>query len=256
MLESIILGTLQGITEWLPISSEGIIVLVKNYFFQSSLLDLIKFALFLHLGTFFAALIYFWKDVKKLILTLFNKENEVKELKFLIIATVVSGILGLIILYFIELFENNLTGNIVNLIIGIMLIITGILQLKVKKSKLRSKKDLKVKDGLILGVLQSLAIIPGLSRSGLTVSVLLLSKFREEDALKLSFLMSLPIVLGANIILNFNGLLFSLENLIALLFSFIFGILTIHLLLKLAKKINFGYFALIFGLIVLLAVLI
>jgi len=93
--------------------------------------------------------------------------------------------------------------------------------------------------------------LPGLCRSGFTVSALLLRLFDVQDALKLSFFMSLPIVLAGNIILNFNDLIFSNELIWGLIFSFIFGLLTIDLLLKIAKRINFGYFVLIFGLLLL-----
>ena len=95
----------------------------------------------------------------------------------------------------------------------------------------------KTGDGVLLGVAQGLAALPGLSRSGLTVSVLLLRKFDGATALKLSFLVSLPIVLFGNLFLNLNDFAFSAEALVGLFFSFLFGILTIDLLLKAAKKI-------------------
>src|SRR3989339_2261259 len=103
MLEQIILGIIQGIAEWLPISSEGLIILVKsNFFSQATLGENIRLALFLHLGTFLAALIYFRKDVFSLFNALFNfkkSEAETKKLfRFLIGATLISGILGLTLL--------------------------------------------------------------------------------------------------------------------------------------------------------------
>ena len=96
MLEQIILGIIQGIFEWLPISSEGVIVLIaKNFFEEQTLETIIKQALFLHLGTFLAALIYFRKDVWSLLKTLFNYKSAEKDIqrifKFLVIATLISG---------------------------------------------------------------------------------------------------------------------------------------------------------------------
>jgi len=261
MFESTILGIIQGIAEWLPISSEGLLVLVKTNIFGdvSGLKGIIRIALFLHLGTFFAALVYFRKDVFSLIKSFFKyksaDEEHKKILIFLIVATVISGIIGfLFINIFIKLEDQiNITPKIITLIIGLLLLITAFLQIKAPSRGYKNSKDLKIKDGVLLGLMQGLAVLPGLSRSGLTVSTLLLRKFDDTQSLRLSFLMSLPIVLFGNIFLNVNDSLFSTEALIGLIFAFVFGILTIHLLLKLAKKINFGYFVLIFAVLTILS---
>jgi len=267
MFESIVLGLVQGVAEWLPISSEGMIVLVKNNFFGGgSLVDIIKTALFLHLGTFLAALIYFRRDVKNMMLRL-NLNVEVKPqqeqieasrmLRFIIIATLISAVLGWGLLELLTDLENSivLTTRFINMTIAILLAITGVVQLKKNKnSRHRSTLELKDNDSVLLGVAQGAAVLPGLSRSGLTVSVLLLRNFQDIQALRLSFLLSLPIVLGGNILLNFNQAIFSLNNLIALLSSFIFGYITISLFLKLAEKINFGWFAIIFAGLVFLSI--
>jgi undecaprenyl-diphosphatase len=137
-----------------------------------------------------------------------------------------------------------------------MLFITSYLQLKVKNSGYKEEKDLRYFDGIMIGVVQAFAALPGLSRSGLTVSALLMSKFNKQSALQLSFLLSLPIVLAGNIVLNLDKFSFDLSSLIALLASFIFGWLTIKYLLKLAQKINFAYFVLFFAILTLLAALI
>ena len=262
MLEQIILGTIQGITEWLPVSSEGILVLIKTIFFaKQELEETIKQVLFLHLGTLLAAFVYFRKDVLSLIKTLFNyklADLETKKIfKFLIIVTLISGSLGFILLKIFVGLESELflSSKILTLIIGFLLIITGVLQLKALNKGNKKAIDLNNKDSFLLGLMQGLAVLPGLSRSGLTISALLLRKFNSKDTLRLSFLMSLPIVLGGNIILNLKYFTFSIELIIGLVFSFIFGLLTIDLLLRIAKKINFGYFVLIFGLLVIIGCL-
>ena len=251
MLEYALLGFIQGIFEWLPVSSEGIIVLLLSYLTEGSLPDLIRFALFLHLGTFFAALIYFRREVFNLTVSLFRYdkvciENQ-KTIKFLIIATLVSGVIGIFILQFIVQLIPDITGKYITLGIGLLLLVTGILQLKIKDTGLKKAADLTIKDGILLGIMQGLAILPGLSRSGLTISAFLLKKYDKTDSLKLSFLMSLPVVLLGNIILNYEYFFLTLENTVALLFAFIFGLLTIHYLIKLSKRINFGYFVLFFA---------
>ena len=247
MLESIVLGSIQGITEWLPISSEGMVVLAKVNLFGSGLniTDLISYALFLHLGTFFAALIYFRKEVINLLKSsLFYKKSDLetkKQLKFYFLATLFSAFIGLLVLLLLSKIKGgeNITGKGITLIVGVMLWITAFLQLKRKNKGLRGFADLRISDGVLLGVVQGFSILPGLSRSGITVSTFLLRKFDENKALKMSFIMSLPAVLGGNILLNMERFSFSLENILAFLFSFLLGLLTIHLLLKIAKN-NIG----------------
>lgn len=254
IIQQIILGIIQGIFEWLPVSSSGIVALVNtNLFGVTNLSMLLHQALFLHLGTFFAALIYFRKDVLKLCRTLFkykySEESSKKILKFLIIATLISSITGLIIFETLISFENKLvlTGKIITLFIAILLLFTGIIQIKIKNRGLKTVRNLKNKDSVLLGVAQGIASLPGISRSGITVSTLLLKNFDDTTALKLSFLMSLPIVLLGNIFLNLNQLTFTTTAIYGLLTSFIFGILTIHILMRFSKKINFGWFVLIFA---------
>jgi len=260
ILQQIILGVTQGITEWLPISSSAFIVLIFSNFFQITEISFIlKNALILHLGTFFAALIYFRKDVANLFISLFQYKSSTKEtkkvLKFLIISTVISGAIGLIILKILTKTQENfdLTGKLISLAIGFLLLITGILQIKIKNLGLKNPINLKNSDGIILGFAQGISSLPGLSRSGMTISTLLLRKFNDTTALKLSFLMSLPIILIANIFINITRFSFTLNSLYGLLASFTFGILTIHGLMKISKKINFGYFVIIFALLMIVS---
>jgi len=255
MFEQIILGIIQGIAEWLPVSSEGLIVLTKTNFFPANqgLETIVRLALFLHLGTFLAALIYFHKDVLHLIKSLRQFKSQDKATQnliiFLFISTMISGVLGLtfikLLSHIADQFES--TGKIITGLVGCLLLGTAYLEFKAHRGGYREFKDITLRDGIILGIAQGFAALPGLSRSGLTVSTLLLRKFDKAYALKLSFLMSLPIVLAGNILLNLNELAWSQESLIGLFFSFAFGLATIHLLLKLAEKINFGYFMLLFG---------
>jgi len=271
MIEKIILGIIQGVVEWLPVSSEGVIFLVINNFFEEgvSLDSITKQALFLHFGTFLAALVYFRKDIFSIIIVLFKslKEKNFQKFKhkkegkifiFLFFSTFISGVLGLIFLkFFLSYFDQiDFIINWINFFIAIFLMITGLLQIIISKQSkdknIRNLDDLKIKDGIILGFIQAMAILPGLSRSGLTVSGLLFRRFNQNDALSMSFLMSLPLVFIANIILNIREFNFNSLNLISLFCSFIFGLLTIKLLLKIVNKINFGYFVLVFGFILLL----
>ncbi len=262
MIESLIFGIIQGIAEWLPVSSEGAIILVKKAFFHdTSTLDIIiKQVLFLHLGTFLAALVYFRKDVYILWNALLNMkhapEREKKVLLFLLTAMIISGLLGGTLITFLIYLEKALAGTTKWLILGVggLLFITAFLQLRIKKGGVRQSTDLRLTDSIIVGIAQGFAVLPGLSRSGLTVAALLLRKITETEALRLSFLLSLPIVLAGNIILNFSMIgNFRLESLVGMLSAFIFGLLTIHILLKVAQKMQFGYFVLFFAILTIIS---
>ena len=258
ILQQIVLGIIQGIAEWLPISSSGFTILVMSNLYKITDIDILfRSTLFLHLGTFLAALIYFRKDVIKLTKSIFkyksSDEETKKVLKFLFISTLISGIIGLLILRLLYSFDSflEITGKTITFAVGILLLFTGFIQLKVKKSGLKKEGNLTTKDGLILGAVQGLASLPGISRSGITVSSLLVRKFNDTNALKLSFLMSLPIVLLGNIFLNLSDFTFSSTAIYGLLASFVFGLATIHGLIKVSKKINFGWFALFFAILML-----
>jgi len=261
-LQYFILGIVQGVLEWLPISSSAFIILIMSNFFQITEAEiLLRSALFLHLGTFFAALIYFRKDVWELVETAFRykktDDSELALFNFLLVSTIVTGLVGILLLIILSFFNSlELTGKTISFFVGFLLLITGIFQIKTSSRPrgLKHEKNLENKDSLILGAVQGLATLPGLSRSGITVSTLLLRKFDDTTALKLSFLMSLPVVLLGNIVLNYQEFAFSNTALFGILSAFIFGLLTIHGLMKLSKKINFGWFVLIFAALMMVSV--
>ena len=253
--QSIILGAVQGITEWLPVSSKGINILILLHTTQMPLAEALRFAIWLHIGTLFAALIYFRRDVFSVVRYLpnyFKRDSGTAHSSalttFLIITTVISGALGGPLLIFgitrLTFPEGYAFG-----IIGIFLIATGLLQ----KFSIRSsgtKTATGIKDAVVLGVVQALSVFPGLSRSGLTVSALLFRGYEPGHAIKLSFLMSIPLVLFAEIGLNlFWGASFDWVSVSGIIVAFVFGILTINALLKLAKRIRFWKFCIILGLL-------
>lgn len=265
-IQYLILGIVQGVFEWLPVSSSGFTVLImSNFFGLTDLSTLIHLTLFLHLGTFLAAAIYFHHDVKELIITIFRykkmPDEELVVFNFLFVATIITAFIGLIILTILSLAGNlDLTGKAISFAVGLLLLFTGISQLKIKKrkGKLKNEQKLENKDSFITGLAQGLSTLPGLSRSGMTTATLMLRKFDDTTALKMSFLLSLPVVLFGNLILNYNDIIniFSSTALYGLLASFVFGLITIHGLMKLSKKINFGWFVVVFALVMMLAVLV
>lgn len=262
MIEGIVLGIIQGITEWLPVSSEGMLVLAQSNFFRQgeSLRELIGFAVFLHLGTFFAVLLYLRRDVLSLGKALFGRnradEETQRTLRFLVLATFVSGVIGFFLLeVFLGAIEREAAPatKTITFLVGLLLLGTAAVQMRPKTNGQKGAKELRDRDALLLGALQGLAALPGFSRSGLTVAALLLRRFDDAVALRLSFLMSLPAVLGGNIILNGGGFALTPVALWGFVFSFLFGLLTVHVLLKLAQRVNFGSFVFFFGLLTILS---
>jgi undecaprenyl-diphosphatase len=248
---AIILGAIQGLAEWLPISSEG----MTSLYLTSkgmTLAEAIPLSIWLHTGTLIAATIYFRKDLKNIISDLpkyLKKEKtETKDITtFLILATLMTGIIGLPIIV-LALDELNFAGSEATALIGILLIVTGLIQKKAEK-KSKNEKPITKKDGMIVGTLQAFSALPGLSRSGLTTSGLLLGKYEANQALRLSFLMSVPAVLAAEIGLNLlDPITIDRYSIIMSATSFIIGYATISLMIKVAKKVRFSIFCILLGL--------
>jgi undecaprenyl-diphosphatase len=264
MFESIVLGFIQGITEWLPIRSEGMIALAKIKIFHSTagLKDIAYQALFLHLGTFLAAVIYFRKDLITLTKLPFAfkkaSDEDKKTFLFLFLTTFISGLLGFRLLLALDTLSASFqaSGKIIMILVAILLFVTGIMQLRAKNPGTKTAKGLKPFDGWILGMVQGLTVLPGLSRSGTTISCLLMMGFEKTLSLRLSFLMSLPLILAGNIILNFHKAQWTAESLVSLLVSFLVGLLSINLFFKIAEKVNFGAFVIGFAFLVLFSVFI
>jgi undecaprenyl-diphosphatase len=260
MFESFILGAVQGIAEWLPVSSEAMIVLVKTNFFPSgmSFSEIISYAIFLHLGTLVAVLVYYRKKIISLIRELFSYRQLITERKdylhFIIIATLVSGILGLFLLRMVERYEHFFENEfIINIVVAGFLVITAVLLFITEQRKQEKQIALTKKKAFITGVFQGLSAVPGISRSGSTVAGMGLLHIDKERALELSFILSVPIVLLANIILNVSEFSnFSVNHFIALGSSFVFGIITIDILLKIVRKIRFSYFVGFFAILLII----
>jgi len=260
MFESFILGAVQGIAEWLPVSSEAMIVLVKTNFFPdgTSFSENISLAIFLHLGTLLAVVVYYRKKLWRLVQDFFQYkqlESQRKNyLSFIIIATMVSGILGVVLLKIVEHYEYLfINTQTINIIVAVFLSITAILLYISENKKGTGVVQLSWKRALGTGLFQGLAAIPGISRSGSTVAGMGLLGIDKERALELSFILSVPLVLFANVILNFKMIQnLSFNNIVGLASAFVFGLATIAALLQIVKKIRFSYFVGIFVILLII----
>jgi undecaprenyl-diphosphatase len=259
-VEAVVLAIIQGVTEWLPISSEGVSSLVMINFFDKSLMQAIFLSGWLHTGTLLAALLYFWGDVKEILRNLPKYLRHPRDTEgysgltnFLLISTVMTAVIGAPLLFF-SIDKINFAGGTAMAFIGVLLLVTGLIQRFVRPSKIVIGTT-RISDALLVGVIQAFSVLPGLSRSGLTTSTLLLRKHDPEYALKLSFLMSIPAVLIAEIgLIVMQVITFDVFSLVAIFVSFLLGLLTLGSLLRIAQKVNFGYFCIFLGAISLLAV--
>jgi undecaprenyl-diphosphatase len=269
MIEYIVFAILQGLFEWLPISSSGQVMIVAVNFFGIPPEEAYSLSIWLHLGTMFAVLLKFRKDyiriVKSFLPKKFNiEETDIKKRNWLIVGTIGTAITALP-LYFIFKYIiigefTEIHGDFLTLIIAGMLIITGIILLLIKKKfgvkTIESvEKQNVIKDSFIIGLAQGVAILPGISRSAITVSTILIENYEQDNALKLSFLMSVPVVIASiavDIIFGEGsvfGILDPITIIIITFISFIVGYASIEILLKIAKRIQFGYFCLLYGII-------
>jgi undecaprenyl-diphosphatase len=248
MLSDLLLGLLQGLTEWLPISSEGVVTAVHSFFFDRSLGESIAFSLWLHLGTALSALIAFRKEVVGVVRDAVSHPRSPSPLlSYLFISTVVSGLVGLPLLIFIGEVSARF-GAVAMGAVGIFMLITGCLQLWGNVPGQRSREQLSPWDAIIAGIAQGVAVLPGVSRSGLTVSALLARRVDRREALVLSFLMSIPASLGAGIYSGIADGFFTAEGpLIAAGVACVVGLAVIRVLLSLAVRVNFGVFVIILG---------
>ncbi|MBI5679415.1 MAG: undecaprenyl-diphosphatase UppP [Methanobacterium sp.] len=269
IIQALILGIVQGLTEFLPVSSSAHLVFVPEIMgIQSSL----AFDTILHVGTLVAVVGYFWNDILHMLKSFFFslmdipkgqfmkgiREDKFKKLAwFVIIGTIPAGLAGVLLKDFFEGLFNNIPA------VGLFLIITGFLlwgSERVSKSvtKKTSLENMSLKSSIIIGVFQALAIAPGISRSGATISAGLFLGLERELAARYSFLLSIPAILGAALVQAKDITSLDMTTTVAIagfIAAAITGYLAIKILLKLIKERNlmiFAYYCWIVGTVALI----
>ena len=248
IFQAVILGIVQGLTELLPISSSAHLNIIPWLFNWTSndafVASFEGFDVALHVGTLFAIVLFFFKDWIALIKGGFNqvvkkeKTFEGKMFWYLVLATIPGGIIGFILDKYLE---DVLTKP---LIIAIALAVMGVILYFVDKY---SKSDIDyenmgLKQTFLIGLSQALAFIPGVSRSGVTMTTARLMGVDRTSAAKYSFLLSTPIVFGAALF-KFKDFVFGVPFVIGVLTSFVVGVIVIKFLLEYLKKGSFKWFA-------------
>ena len=254
MLEHIILGAIQGITEWIPVSSKACVIAARVHLFHNTgtLNELINYALFLHLGTALAAIIYFREDIGQIVRACATMKAPASEgrkiLIFLATVTLLTAFGQILVTNASDLAHRAPHAKTaLTSLIAALLIVTGFLQLKTAVTGKKETKDLTFMDGVVLGLVQALTCLPGLSRAGTTMAALSLRNFDKEHTLKLSFLMSIPVILLGNLIKNCHYLLAARIEWLGVIVAFAVGMLSIGVLMNFARKVNFGGFLIFIG---------
>ena len=266
IIKAIILGIVQGISEWLPISSTGHLILVEEFiklniykdtFTNQEFVDM--FMVVIQLGSILAVLtLYFHK------LNPFSKRKSIHERKetinlwgLVLVACIPAGIIGLLFDDYIdELLYNPLVVSIMLIVYGLIFII---IEKKNKNEVIRTLSDITIKSALIIGIFQVLALIPGTSRSGATIVGALLIGTNRSVAAEFSFFLAIPVMFGASllkllklkIVLDMFGIIVLV---IAMLVAFIVSVIVIKYFMNYIKKkdfIIFGYYRIILGIIIL-----
>lgn len=251
IFSSIILGVIQGIAEFLPISSSAHLIIFRDVFgLGSSMVPNVAlcFDIALHLGTLLAILIFFFADFWNMLIKGFTKgvkDSQGKMLWYLILATIPAAIFGML---FEEPIEELIRTNYILIAVALagMGVIIYFVDKKMKESN--SLEQMTAKDALLIGCSQVFALIPGFSRSGTTIAAGRALKLNREDAAKFSFYLSAPVVLGAVVLQLFKeGTIQIIAAnlsifLIGTMVSFVIGLVCIKFLLKYLKKHDFAVF--------------
>lgn len=235
MIEVLILAIIQGITEFLPVSSSSHLILISNYInFNNQNLSI---DVSLHIGSFLAVITYFFKDI-------INFFRDKKLFYKILLSSFPVMVIGYVLVKY------NFIDTLRNIeLIAWTTIIFGILLYIADKFKLQKKinNDLSYKSAIFIGFFQVLSLIPGVSRSGITITAARFLKFERYDSAKISFLLSIPTlggvsIFGLNNLINSESLEFSFLNLLSITLSFMFSLITIKFFLSFIQKFSLKIF--------------
>ena len=258
VLPSVLLGLIQGVAEFLPISSSGHLAIAEHLLGMSGATEIPEFFdVLLHLGTLIAVFAAYWEDIRDMVVEFFGGVRDlarhstptpVPPARRMILLIIV-GTLPLFVVLPIKDLVEGLANNMY--FVGGALIVTGILLFasdRVKKGR-KTERSATVLDVLLVGVAQAIATCPGISRSGTTITAGCFVGFERKFAVRYSFLMSIPAILGANILALKDALESNIVAadipvyLIGVVVSAVVGYLCIRLLKMIAEKGKFGFFA-------------
>ena len=227
-MQSILLGIVQGLTEWLPISSSGHLVLLQKII---NVNVPVAYDVLLHIGTLLPVIFIFRKDLFEIIKSFARFDRKKQSFNFgvmIIVASIVTGVIGLLFLKFFESLFTNIAA------VGMGFMITGLFLLASKF--FHGKRNISFVDTIIVGIAQGIAIAPGISRSGMTISAGLIRKIDKKIIFTFSFLLSIIAVLGAQIVEMKNLDLVNIDSVTNLLVGVIAAAFTGYAAIKILLK--------------------
>jgi len=255
LLIAILAGIVQGIVEWLPVSSQGNLSLVLALVGMEPDVAL-QLALFLQVGTTLSAATYYRGEIRTALKAVPGwrphaaYEGDNATASYIVVASLMTGLVGIPLYIFAVDLAGQLTGGVFISAIGVLLIGTGILQLASESVSMGGHTAPTLTDSILVGAVQGLAILPGISRSGMTTSAFLFRSYEPPAAFRLSFLLSIPASLGAAVLtlLRAGGLpgISPTAAGVALAVSAVVGYLTIDALMRVVERVPF--WAVCFGL--------
>lgn len=252
---SIILGIVQGISEWLPISSKTQVLVASTYLLHLNFQQAYSFGLFMEIGTLAAAVIYFRKELWNLVKVLLGSKVEMdkKLLIYVVVTTVITGLIGAP-LYLIADSITGLTVGIPMLLLGLVLLADALIiwhsRRKQETANKRKFQDMGMKDYVLVGIAQGISALPGVSRSGITTSTMLLLNLEADEAFRLSFLIGIFATLAASaltLVASHNNITAAVSAIglaglaIAIVTSAIISLFLIDFLIKIAGKSKIVY---------------
>jgi len=247
IFEIIILGILQGLTEFLPVSSSGHLVIAQYILDMEYSGNTIE--ILFHIGTLGSVLFIFFDDIKNIFI---SYDKNAKLLFYIFIASLPGVVVGLTFKSQIELYFDNL------IYVGFSLCFTALILVISSKTKIKHSKH-TILSSIVIGSAQAVAILPGISRSGMTISFALLLGFSPKESARFSFLLSIPIIAGAGLVgfISNNSLkILSIELVVlAVLTSFLTGVVALKFLLRIleyGKFYIFGIYCLFIGLVIII----
>lgn len=247
IIQSVILGIIQGITEFLPVSSSGHLQIVKALM-GVTLEENVAFDLVLHAGTVLSTIVVLWSEIRKILMGLFSRtfnESQSYALK-IILSMIPVGIVGFTLE---DKLNEMLSSHWILIIVGTMLVITAVLLGFATYAKPRIKETISYRDSFIIGVAQAIAVMPGISRSGATIATGILLGNRKESVAQFSFLMVLAPILGKCLLSLIGGdAAWDSVGLMPLaagfVSSFVVGVLACKFMIGLVKRGSLAGFAL------------
>ncbi len=249
-----LLGAFQGIVEWFPLSSSGQLSLILRSA-GATPAEAVSAALWIHSGSLAAILLRFRGEfasmARSMPSVLSRGGRDVTLARFMIVGTVFTGIVGIpVYLLLFGWFEHNPQGGAFTVVVGVLLVITGIALLAGSRMRpgARAVKDVAWPDGVAAGVAQGFAILPGISRSGFTLASLLARRIEKSDALRLSFLLDAPAIVGA-MVLTYEGIAFSLPVAAAVATAFLVSYVSMGALIGFARRVDLSRFCILYGLL-------